>query len=265
MKQNSILRRQLFVALGLAEKEAALYDTLLTHGQMPAATLEKISGLKKNTYILLKNLERRGLVQKVVIEGRSHYQVGSPDQLQVYAREQEKRVGETKALLTEMLPELQKNYREVVGRPVVQYYSGLEGLRKVFDEVYAEGKNEVLSCVGNEAPDPKFYEEIINKYKPLRVRNEIFARTISPDSPRARELKKTEGQDLKEKFLVDPKKYPMPAEFDSWDDQLALMSFARGDFSAVLIRHPDLAKTMQSLLRLAMDSAKMRESQKSEE
>ena len=84
----------------------------------------------------------------------------------------------------------------------------------------------------------------------------IFAKTISPDSPRARELKATEKQDLKEKILVDTQKYPMPAEFDSWDDRIALMSFARGDFSAVLIQHPDLAITMQSLLRLAMDGAK---------
>ena len=255
MQIDTMLRRQLFVALGLSDKEAVLYDTLLKHGQMPAAGLEKISGLKKNTYILLKRLERRGLVQKMMKEGKSHYVVGAPEQLQVYAREQERKVGETKALLVEMLPELQKNYREVVGRPVVQYYAGIEGLRKVFDEVYAEGKSEVLSCVGNEAPDPKFYDEIINKYRPMRVKNNIFAKTISPDSPRARELKATEKQDLKEKILVDTQKYPMPAEFDSWDDRIALMSFARGDFSAVLIQHPDLAITMQSLLRLAMDGA----------
>lgn len=252
MKQNTALRRQLFVSLGLSDKESVLYDTLLQHGQLPAARLEKMSGLKKNTYVLLKRLERRGLVQKMIKEGKSNYIAGSPKQLQVYAQEQAERVVETKSLLSEMLPALEQEYKTTVGRPVVQYYSGLTGLRSVFDEVYAEGKDEVLSCIGNEAPDPQFHEEIINKYKPLRVKNNIFARTISPDSPRARELKKTEGADLKEKFLVDPKKYPMPAEFDTWGDSIALMSFARGDFSAVLIQHPDLAKTMQSLLRLAM-------------
>ena len=255
MKKETTLRRQLFVLLGLTEKEAVLYDTLLSHGQMAAAALEKISGLKKNTYVLLKRLELRGLVQKVIKEGKSHYTPGPPSKLLLFAKEQEKKLQETKSLLVETLPTLEREYHERVGRPVVQYYSGLGGLRAVFDEVYAGGKSEVLSCVGNEAPDPQFYEEIVKKYKPMRVRNGIVAKTISPDSPRARELKATEKQDLKVKFLVDPEKYPMPAEFDSWGNKVALMSFARGDFSAILIEHPDLAKTMQSLLQLAMDGA----------
>jgi len=91
------------------------------------------------------------------------------------------------------------------------------------------------------------------------ILNGIMSRVISPDSPRARELKATEEQDLKEKLLIDGKKYPMPGEFDTWGDKIALMSFTRSDFQAVLIEHPELAKVMQSLLRLATDLLRERE------
>ena len=57
----------------------------------------------------------------------------------------------------------------------------------------------------------------------------------------------------------------MPAEFDSWDDKIALMSFARADFSAILVQHPDLARTMQSLMRLAMGGARLMEHHKRDE
>lgn len=254
MKRTTDLRRQLLVSLGLSSKEAILYETLLVHGSLAASQLEKQTGLKKNTYTLLKQLERRGLVQKYVEDGRSHYQVGSPQRLKSYLEDQEHALNETKTLLQESLPTLLSDYKKVVDRPVISYYSGLSGLRTVFDEVYKEGKKEVLGCVGNESPDPIFHNEIINKYKPLRVKNNIFSRVISPDSPRARKLKESEGQDLKHKYLIDPNKYPMPAEFDTWDDKIAMMSFDKGDFSAILIKHPTLATTLQSLMKLAMDS-----------
>jgi hypothetical protein len=185
-----------------------------------------------------------------------------PDQLMLTHKEQRRALEQTQSLLEAALPELQQSYQEKIGRPTVRSYSGLNGLRAVFDEVYKEGKKEVLSCFGNEAPDDKFFDEIIDKYKPMRVKNNIFARTLSPDSPRARELKKTELKDLKEKILIDGKKYPMPAELDTWDDKIALMSFAKKDFSAVLINHPELAITLQSLMRLAMDLASSKVHQK---
>lgn len=262
MNEQKGLRIQMLVSLGLSQKEAEIYDLLLEQGGTTGGEIEKLSRQKKNTYVLLKSLQRKQLLTTAIKEGKRYYVPAPPDQLLLAIKEQKRAIVQSQGLLEQMLPEMQKTYNDTVGRPVVRYFSGITGLRTVFDEVYSEGKPEVLSCVGNESPDPRFHEEIVNKYKPLRVKNNIFARTISPDSARARELKETEVADLKEKFLVDPAKYPMPAEFDSWDDKIALMSFAKGDFSAVLIQHSDLAATMQSLLRLAMDGVKNQKKQK---
>ena len=254
MKSSTQLRRQLLISLGLSDKESILYETLLKYGTLPASTLEKYSGLKKNTYTILKSLERRSLVHKFIKDSRSHYQVGSPTQLKTYLMDRKQEVDEAVTLFNDTLPSLLNDYKKVLDSPVVSHYQGLTGLRSVFDEVYKEGKKEILGCVGNEAPDPVFYEEILNKYRPLRISNKILARAISPDSPRARELKESEKNDLKQKYLIDPKKYPMPAEIEAWDDTIAMMSFAKGDFHAILINHPELAKTLQSLLKLAMDT-----------
>lgn len=253
MKSSTQLRRQLFISLGLSDKESILYETLLKYGTLPAATLEKYSGLKKNTYTILKSLERRSLVHKFIKDSRSHYQVGSPTQLQSYLLDKKHEVDEAMTLYNDTLPSLISDYKKVLDTPIVSHYQGLTGLRSVFDEVYKAGKKEILGCVGNEAPDPVFYEEIINKYRPLRISNNILARGISPDSKRARELKESESNDLKKKYLINPKKYPMPAEIETWNDSIAMMSFAKGDFHAILINHPELAKTLQSLLKLAMD------------
>lgn len=253
MSEKNEVQRQLLVSIGLSPKEAEIYELLLTQGEMTGGSIEKESRQKKNTYTLLKSLQRRQLVGTYEKEGKRWYVPAPPEQLEMIIKEQKRTVLQTQSLLEQSLPEMSRVYKERVGRPVVRYFSGLTGLREVMDEVYAEGKDEVLSCVGNESPDKRFHEEISEKYLPLRKKNKIWARTISPDSPRAREFKKTEKEDLKEKILVDPKKYPMPAEFDTWGDTIALMSFARKDFTAILINHPDLSTTLQSLLRLAMD------------
>lgn len=255
MNSEKELRRQLLITMGLSDKEAMIYDLLLEQGEMTGGEVENLSKQKKNTFALLKSLQRKNMLSVINREGKRYYVPAPPETMGVILKEQKRAMLVAQSLFEQVLPEMSKAYKERVGRPVVQYFSGLTGLRTVFDEVYSEGKEVVYSAVGNEAPDKKFYEEIINKYKPMRIKNKIFAKTISPDSPRARELKATEKLDLKEKYLVDPVKYPMPAEFDTWDDKIALMSFARGDFSAILIEHPDLAKTMRSLMNLVMDGA----------
>ena len=259
MKQESRVQKEVLISLGLAEKEVLIYDLLLTQGELIGGELERLSGLKKNTYTLLKSLERKNLVTTVNKEGKRYYVASSPDALLVLAKARQREVLRTTYTLEQILPEMKAVYRQRVGRPVTQYFSGMAGLRAVFDEVYREGKSEVIGAVGNETPDKRFHDEIITKYLPLRVKNKIFARTLSPDSLRARELKKTEKKDLKEKLLVDPEKYPMPGEFDTWGNYIAMMSFEKGDFSAVLIEHANLAKTFQSIMKLAMDGQRLLE------
>ncbi len=255
MPADTLIRRQLFVSLGLTDKEAIIYDLLLTHGEMGSGVIERESRLKKNTYSLLRTLQRKHLVSISIKEGKRVYIPSPPDQLMLSLKDQRRALMQTQALLESALPELQQSYLDKVGKPIVRHYTGLTGLRTVFDEVYKAGKDVVYSCFGNESPDERFFDEIINKYKPMRIKNDILSKVISPDSPRARELKKTEKADLKEKLLIDPKKYPMPAELDTWDDKIALMSFTNKDFSAILINHPDLATTLQSLMKLAIDLA----------
>lgn len=253
MKQESRVQKEVLISLGLAEKEVLIYDLLLTQGELIGGEIERATGLKKNTYTLLKSLERKNLVTTVNKEGKRYYVAASPDALLVLAKARQREVLRTTYTLEQILPEMKAVYRQRVGRPVTQYFSGMAGLRAVFDEVYREGKSEVIGLFGTDTPDKKFFDEIVNIYKPLRVKRKIFARSIAPKSSRSLEFKKTVKQDLKELFLIDPDKYPMPAEFDVWEDKIAMMTFGKGDFSAVLIEHPDLAKAMESLVRLAMD------------
>ena len=252
MSQKNEVQRQLLVSIGLSPKEAEIYELLLTQGEMTGGAIEKESRQKKNTYTLLKSLQRRQLVTAYEKEGKRWYAPAPPEQLELVIREQKRAVLQTQTLLEQALPEMSRVYKERVGRPVVRYFSGLTGLRTVFDEVYAADKVDVWGCAGNEAPDEKFHKEIVGKYLPLRKERKIFAHVVSPDSPIARQLKKREKFDLKHKVLVDPKEFPMPAEFDCWNDKVAMMSFGRKDFTAILVEHPDIARTMKSLLALVM-------------
>ena len=88
MKQNTHLRRHVFTSLGLSTKEARLYDILLERGSAQAAVLEQESGLKKNTYNLLKNLEKNGLVSLIKKDSRKYYQATDPQQLELLIKKQ---------------------------------------------------------------------------------------------------------------------------------------------------------------------------------
>lgn len=255
-----MLLRQALIALGLSDKEAKLYETLMEQGEIAGGALEKVSGLGKNTYILLKSLQAKQLVVTSQRDGKRTYSTSSPDVLMLRHTEQKRALLQTGKALEAILPEAWESYRSKVGRPVVQHYSGLAGLRRTFDRVYAEGKSVIWGAFGNEVVGKQMYDEILNTYEPARVRRKIKAITISPDSARARELKKREDEDLKEKYLVNSEQYPMPAEFDTWGDFITMMKFTKGDYQSIVIECPEFAQTMQSILGLLSSLLREKES-----
>lgn len=254
MTTDSALRRQLFVTLGLSDKEALLYDTLLTHGPQGSGVLEKLSHLKKNTYSLLRSLERRQLVSVSYVEGKKVFIPAPPDQLLLSIKEQKRALAHTQALLEAALPELTHAYQTRVGSPTVRHYQGKTGLREVLEQTYQAGKKEIYGCVGWISPT-KTLDEASSHYSQLRVERGIYTYAINNDNEAGREFARraTNPDNLAEVKLINQTNYPLPAEIDVWNNTIAFLSFENKDFQGVMIEHPQFAQTLNSIFKLLFD------------
>lgn len=259
-KHQTQLRRQLFMSCGLSEKEAALYDVLLTHGTMTGAELEKQSGLKKNTYALLSSLASKKLAVKVKSDGKLKYRPAPPSVLSEIVDHTARDLTRTKTTLTTMLPELTSSYRFSVDKPVVRLYEGAEGLKDVFTDIYGPkgGDNTVWGCADIERVNVEFPEYLKRELIPMRIKNRWLAKSVFVDNEHGRALKAGDKGELRESYLVPGGAYPMPAEIDVYDDKITMISFEKGEFVGLVIQNGAFAETLRSMFKLAIRGADSR-------
>ncbi len=251
----------LFRHLGLAEKQAKLYRLLVETGEERPAFLAHKSGFKRgNVYALLRDMQSRGLVVEFDKGKVKYFRPEPPERLAAIVDERQKDVAIAQDLAADIVPSLTFQWKESLGKPLVRHFAGEEGVRKALEDIYAPGKAEIVGCVGLESPHEELYRHIVEKLMPLRVRRKIMARALNTDSPRARELQKNDAKHLREIFLSDGDKYPLPAEIDVYEDKIAFLSFAQKDFVGLVLENRDFARTLASVFKMLFDLLRERAS-----
>ncbi len=121
--------------LGLDQRQAELYTHLLKQPkdvELTAFSLAQQTGIPRSTvYVVLGELEKKNLVSSYKKNNVLHYLVENPNRL---SHELE----EKKELLATLLPTLQALSKENAFLPSVRAYTGADGVRIVFDEIYDE-------------------------------------------------------------------------------------------------------------------------------
>lgn len=117
-------------SLGLHEKEACVYLTLLKSGRCSISELSAHAQIKRPTvYLALDALERRGLVGATRVGKRRQYTAVNPRRLREIAQIRLK-------LIEESLPELTALQNTPKARPRMMLIEGREGVRSLYAELY---------------------------------------------------------------------------------------------------------------------------------
>lgn len=241
-------------SIGLSKKEADIYEILLATGEIAVGELIKRSELKRATvYKILSTLEKKQLITKKDTNKKIHVRPSSPNLLLAIAEKEFDRLERAKMDLQKMLPEMTDQYVLSVERPIITEYEGVEGIKKVFDDIYAGKKEPVYGCVNLEIADKAVPDYISKKLIPLRIRNKVQAKTFLTNSSAAQKVKSKDAQQLRQTVLIDPEKYPLPAEIDVYEDKVALLSFNKGKFVGILIKNEAIATSLKSIFKYAFD------------
>lgn len=252
----------LFRHAGLSEKQAKLYRLLLLNGESRPSTLSKKSGLKRgNVYALLKDLAFRGLVTEFEKDKVTYFRPEPPEKLTALIEAREKEVAIAKSLAADLLPSLTSQWKTSVGKPVIRYYEGEAGIHEIFTDIYKPKNDNVYGCVDLEEADRAFPEHILKTLIPLRIKNKVVAYSLIADSPQARLVATQDAIHLRKTILVDKKELPLPAEIDVYEDKIAMLSFAKGEFIGILIENKDFAQSLRSIFRKAFGETEVRADQ----
>lgn len=231
-------------SIGLDEKESALYLVGLSLGSAPASAYAKATKLNRITaYNTLEGLARRGLLTVSRKVRSKWYLPVPPEHLAIEARK-------NADALQRVLPELRSLQGQDRRRPVIRFFEGWDGVRRVYEDTLT-AKSELLNFA-NSAVVRRFWPDYDEEYVAERVRRRIRLRGIAPDDEAGRKVHGEDRKRLREIRLVPSKDFDFQNEINIYDHKVAICSFGSADhvFGAI-IESVEVAETQKQVFEMA--------------
>ncbi|MBI2047553.1 MAG: hypothetical protein HYT27_00280 [Parcubacteria group bacterium] len=200
-------------------------------------------------YPPLETLLKRGLLSSIKIGKRVHYRSLDPKQLPALLER-------NKTRLEEVIQNLSQRIEIPAGDVSVQYFPGLRGIEVAGDIFLNETKTKLWKTFEN----PLYIVEKggvrgFDTYISRRVAKKIHARIITPANRNSGWIQKRlerQKEELVEVVMVSPEAYPIESSL-AITEGMVLMLAAKAIPFAILIKNPELARTMESVHDMAWD------------
>lgn len=240
---------------GLSEKEAKVYEALLTIGMSTAKGIIEKTGLHRQTvYHHLDKLINKGLVSYVIKANVKHFKAEDPKQILNFFEEQKEAIEKKEDEFKEIIPKLENLRERSSPAKDVSLYRGKKGLKTLFD--YQLDQEDTIYTIGTVDNDteafrhhrrntfPEFNEEREKKGIPFKM---VVTETRRGRANQLNPLENTEVRILPDKFKsnVTTFIYGETTVITMWGDEPF----------AVLIKSPAIAKAQMKHFNLLWEMA----------
>lgn len=236
--------------IGLSEKEAKIYLALLKLKESHPSTIAYVANVKRpTTYLVLEQLEQRGLVSKVTKEKTQYYQPITPHSVLEDQYERYK-------ALEEALPELLNIHKKFAVTPQVSLFEGKKGLINIMEDTLRTS-TELLCWADVDLATRTILADYYPSYIEKKVKRGIWLRGIFSYGPEALKYKKRGKEELREIYLIPKEEFPFKNEINIYDNKVAIISHQ--DQMGVIIENENIAETQRSIFNFAFKYSKFAE------
>lgn len=241
--------------IGLNEKEANVYLTLLGFENASVLDLSKKCGMKRPTvYVTLDTLSKKGLVSEVILGKKTHYYAETPEKLETFIERKKTSLDESKRILRDIIPQLKSLSREGGERPIVKFFDGKEGVMSATEETMLSLTNDsgqpIYFIYSKDLLDELFTEKELHELRQKRIDKKVKSQTLY--TYKQSELSSDESAN---RVKIDGEKYPITCDIAIYKDTVRI-SVLKKKVSSIFIKNQDVAETLKSLFRLIYDSKK---------
>ncbi len=234
--------------IGLSKEQITIYFHLLQSGEAPVKTISSKTGVGRAfTYKILEQLISLGLAEKREEPGKvTVFSPRHPERLKELAGSKEAHIVEAKKLFEENYGELSSLYNMLSGKPHVQFFEGLDGLRNVYDDILKIGKEiQIISSpLGKESEEAL---AIIRAQIEKQAARKIPTKAISPRSgPITEERAAEDAANLITRKVVLAEKLNIPAQIITYGDNVAITNF-KDSVITVSVESAYIAETFRKI------------------
>ncbi len=230
--------------LGLSDKEAAVYLALLQLGRGSAYSIASKSGLKNpTTYVILDELIKKGLVQRVPRVRKQLYVALPPEQAFAIADE---KLSEAR----QKLPELAALTKGEDTKVSAVYFEGVSGIKQLMEYRLKEmkGKESVAFWATDRGVDPELTNYFQKEWGPLMHKLGISMRGIVPNDETLkpyRDMDQAYDRNIK---VVPTEEYSSEVAIDVLGDIVRIQDYK--NLQGIAIESAEVAKTFREIFEM---------------
>lgn len=236
--------------IGLSDKEAKIYLTLLELKESLPSVIARKSAVKRpTTYVILDELQKKGLVSHVKKGKFLYFRALHPNTLLEDQHNKYEALGKA-------VPELLKLHEKYSATPQMSVFEGEEGLIKIMEDTLTT-KTELL-CWADASLAVGSLKEYYPNYIAKKVKRGIWLRGIFCRDEVALNLQQRGKEELREVYLIPKEKFPFKNEINIYDDKVAIISHQ--DQIGVIIQNKNIADTQRAIFEFGFEYAGMLDS-----
>lgn len=236
--------------IGLSEKEATIYLTLLELKEALPSSLARRSGVKRpTTYVILEQLQKKGFVSYSKKGSLTYYRALNPHSL---LEAQHNKY----SALEKALPELLHLHHQYSSTPQMTVFEGMEGMIRIMEDTLTT-KEDLLVWADVELAATTLLADYYPTYIRKKVARKIWVRGVCCYDKTALRFKKNGEKELRELYLIPKDKFPFKNEINIYDDKIAILSHQ--DQIGVIIQNQNIADTQKAIFKLGFEYAKILE------
>lgn len=226
---------------GLTSNEAKIYTSLLELGPSNAGLISRKSGLHRRVvYDTLEMLIQKGLVGYILKNNVRLFQASHPKRLTELLEERQQHINEA-------MPHMLDLYTKTKDKEETNFYKGKNGLKTVFEDQLAIGKELLILGASPLAYDVlQFYFKWFDK---RRVQKKMKAKILFHTSDKKPKIPYAEI-----KYL--PEKYASPVAVNIYGKKVALILWSKDNPLAIVIKNESIAQGYRNYFELLWQHAK---------
>ena len=233
--------------IGLSNKEAKVYLAALELGKASIQDIAKKAGINRTTtYVMITELEKRGLVKPLKVGKRNYFVAESPDTIIDILKKEKQEIENKEQEIREIIPELKTLYNIAPGRPKIRFYEGQEVYKKITDDILESGTKEILEIYNADLIKGLFSENETKEYTRKRIAKGIRCRVLytRSEGPFKNRL------ELAEERFYNQSQFPVSGDIMVYGNRIGMASL-KGNMIGVIIESDEISETMKSLFNLA--------------
>lgn len=233
--------------LGLKDKESAVYLALLELGEEAISKISEKSGVKRpTTYLVLRDLENKGFVSRIMKGKKILFAPQHPRKL---ITEAELRLKELKNIV----PQLESVFQKSGDKPRVMIYEGKENLDRAYDEMFVE-KGEI-NFIDTHKLSYEVFPRTFKKFEYVNLSPEFRVRELVDESEESTKFVESVRGPYYEARFIPKEMLPFDMDIGIFGNR-TLITSVKKEYFTLAIESDEISRAFRTIFEIMWKIAK---------